>query len=146
MSTHTTRFLALFTAGIVILASQQAGGDTMTVNRNSIYEPITPISEQPIHPVPEAAIPPVHGDKPKMPGERSTPVYRPSNQIQTTAKNRVFSHFDTMDRNGDRKLDWNELQSQQIGIEQDAFQRLDTDESGDLDPGEFISFNPTPQN
>lgn len=108
----------------------------------SMTEPRAPATTEPMDPEVGSRVPPVQGIPNSVaetqPGqERTAPIERHADHMDTTPAQRV-ELFEAADADGDLRLQRQELQEQGMNMEQDAFEELDADESGDLDRGEFV--------
>lgn len=74
---------------------------------------------------------------------RDNAVWRQDDHIHTTP-DQATQRFEMLDRDGDRRLQWNEVQV--VDMDRHVFRTLDTDGSGSLDREEYIAVSPSPDN
>lgn len=74
---------------------------------------------------------------------RDNKLWKQDDHIHTTPDTAVL-RFEVLDADGDRRLQWDEMQV--VDMTRDVFTTLDTDGSESLDREEYIAISPSPEN
>lgn len=113
----------------------------------STSAPRAPATTQEVDAAGELAPPPVQGIPDSIaetqPGQQATAsLEQHYDHMQASAEERVGA-FDVVDADGDLRVQWADIEQQQMNISRALFDQLDSDASGDLDRGEFVGVGET---